>query len=105
MPAPTYVLIADRSSLVMRPPSISSRLTLIEAVSSGIRQDGNIQNSNIEHRRTRDETASPGYATLRRDKCGAREHRFINRSTQIETPSPPRLVLLHSQLYPSISLI
>src|SRR5262249_19515566 len=29
MPAPTYVLIADRSSLVMRPPYIRSRLTLL----------------------------------------------------------------------------
>src|SRR5215469_5045921 len=40
MPAPTYVLIADFSSLVMRPPYIRSRLALIESVIDGIRQDG-----------------------------------------------------------------
>src|SRR3954452_16752352 len=40
IPAPMYVLIADFSSLVIRPPRIGFAMTLIESAISSIRQGG-----------------------------------------------------------------
>jgi hypothetical protein len=40
IPAPTYVLIADLSSLVIRPPRIGFATIIIESAISGVRQDG-----------------------------------------------------------------
>ena len=40
IPAPTCVLIADLSSLVIRPPRIGFAMNVIESAISGVRQDG-----------------------------------------------------------------
>src|ERR1041385_2147077 len=42
IPTPTYVLMADLSSLVIRPPYIGSRFNAIESEIGRVRQDGSV---------------------------------------------------------------
>src|SRR5215472_17560496 len=88
-PAPTYVLIADRSSLVMRPPYIRSQLTLIESVIGGVRQDGIrlslIFLSQIENtaQLLRSETAAAASQKTHVHECWRRTPPWLQRETAL----------------------